>query len=80
MRNSGDATIGEAAERRLASPFAELQRARSQKILSLIGVRVVGYVKQVGEIVAAIPDPSSVTLEQVESKSCAVQTRRLPSR
>src|SRR3954468_404751 len=31
------------------------------------GVRVVGYVKQVGSIVADVPDPASVTLEQVES-------------
>ncbi|HEX2881259.1 MAG TPA: chorismate synthase [Polyangiaceae bacterium] len=28
--------------------------------------RIVGYVKQVGSIVADVPDPSSVTLEQVE--------------
>ena len=30
------------------------------------GGRVVGYVKQVGEIVADVPDPTAVTLEQVE--------------
>ena len=31
------------------------------------GVRVLGYVKQVGDIVADIPDPTAVTLEQVEA-------------
>jgi len=31
------------------------------------GIEVVGYVKQVGDIVADIPSPQSVTLEQVES-------------
>jgi chorismate synthase len=31
------------------------------------GVRMVGYVKQIGNIAADIPDPSTVTLEQVES-------------
>jgi chorismate synthase len=31
------------------------------------GVRVVGYVTQVGRIAADIPDPSQVTLEQVEA-------------
>jgi chorismate synthase len=31
------------------------------------GVRIVGYVTQVGDIHANIPDPESVTLEQVES-------------
>ena len=31
------------------------------------GVRVLGYVKQVGDVVADIPDPTAVTLEQVEA-------------
>ena len=31
------------------------------------GVRIVGYVKQVGTIIADIADPAAVTLEQVES-------------
>lgn len=30
------------------------------------GVRILAYVKQVGDIVADVPDPASVTLEQVE--------------
>ncbi len=31
-----------------------------------LGARVVGYVKQIGELVADVPDPASITLEQVE--------------
>ncbi len=31
------------------------------------GVRVVGYVIQIGDIVANVPDPAAVTLDQVES-------------
>jgi chorismate synthase len=35
-------------------------------ILAAFGGKVVGYVKQVGDIVAEVPDPAVVTLEQVE--------------
>ncbi|MCE9589951.1 MAG: chorismate synthase [Planctomycetes bacterium] len=42
--------------------------AVAKKLLhTLHGVRIVGYVKQVGAIVADVPDPAAVTLEQVES-------------
>src|SRR2546430_2705836 len=41
--------------------------AVAKKLLAQQGVRVLGYVKQVGDIVAALPDPSAVTLEQVEA-------------
>jgi chorismate synthase len=41
--------------------------AIAKKILSFVGVRIVGYVKQVGDVVASIPDPTTVTLEQVEA-------------
>jgi chorismate synthase len=41
--------------------------AVAKKILALIGVRIVAYVKQVGDIVAAIADPTVVTQEQVEA-------------
>ena len=41
--------------------------AVARKLLADRGVRVVGYVKQIGHLVAAIPDPVAVTLEQVES-------------
>ncbi|MCC7193834.1 MAG: chorismate synthase [Phycisphaeraceae bacterium] len=35
--------------------------------ISPAGVKIVGYVKQVGQLIANIPDPASVSLEQVES-------------
>jgi len=41
--------------------------AVAKKLLARESVRVLGYVKQVGPLVADIPDPTSVTLEQVES-------------
>ncbi len=31
------------------------------------GVSIVGYVKQIGDLIADVPDPAAVTLEQVES-------------
>jgi chorismate synthase len=41
--------------------------AVAKKLLALRGVRVLGYVKQVGEHVADIPDPTAVTLNDVEA-------------
>ncbi len=41
--------------------------AIAKKILAQQGIRVVGYVKQIGPICADIPDPVAVTLEQVEA-------------
>jgi chorismate synthase len=41
--------------------------AVAKKLLARHGIRVLGYVKQVGELVADIPDPTAVTLEQVEA-------------
>jgi chorismate synthase len=41
--------------------------AVAKKILAAAGIRVVGYVKQVGDVVADVPDPASVQIEQVES-------------
>jgi chorismate synthase len=41
--------------------------AIAKKLLGQQGVRVLGYVKQVGDIVATIAAPSAVTLEQVEA-------------
>ncbi len=44
--------------------------AIAKKILEqTCGGRVVGYVTQVGDIYANIPDPGSITLEQVETRS-----------
>ncbi len=41
--------------------------AVAKKLLAREGIRVLGYVKQVGEVVADVPDPTAVTLEQVEA-------------
>jgi chorismate synthase len=41
--------------------------AVAKKLLALHGVRVLGYVTQVGGVKADIPDPTVVTLEQVEA-------------
>ncbi len=41
--------------------------AIAKKLLAQRGVRIIGYVTQVGHIKAEIADPSSVTLEQVEA-------------
>jgi chorismate synthase len=41
--------------------------AVAKKLLAQSGVRVLAYVKQIGDIVAEIPDPTKVTLDQVEA-------------
>ena len=42
--------------------------AVAKKLLHMaFGGRVTGYVKQIGDIVADVPDPAAVTLEQVET-------------
>jgi chorismate synthase len=41
--------------------------AVAKKLLGLQGIRILGYVTQVGAVKADIPDPTTVTLEQVES-------------
>jgi len=41
--------------------------AVAKKLLAGQGVRVLGYVKQVGDVRAEISDPAAVTLEQVEA-------------
>lgn len=41
--------------------------AIAKKILGLHGIRVLGYVKQVGDISLSISDPTTITLEQVEA-------------
>src|SRR5437879_6087680 len=41
--------------------------AIAKKLLAQVGVRVLGYVKQVGAVVAGIDEPAKVTLEQVEA-------------
>jgi chorismate synthase len=41
--------------------------AVAKKLLANEGVRILGYVKQVGTVVADIADPATVTLQQVEA-------------
>lgn len=41
--------------------------AIAKKLLGQAGMRIVGYVKQIGDVVANISDPAQVTLEQVEA-------------
>src|SRR6266404_3525206 len=41
--------------------------AIAKKLLAPQGIRVLGYVKQIGDVVADVIDPSGVTLDQVES-------------
>src|SRR5213592_5010814 len=41
--------------------------AIAKKLIALQGVRVLGYVKQIGSVVADVPDPTAVTLDQVEA-------------
>jgi chorismate synthase len=41
--------------------------AIAKKLLAAHGIGVLGYVKQVGDVIAEIPDPTLVTLEQVEA-------------
>ncbi len=41
--------------------------AIAKKILATKGIRITAYVKQIGHLIADIPDPTAVTLEQVES-------------
>src|SRR5712671_3098390 len=41
--------------------------AIAKMVLAEHGIRILGYVKQVGHVVAEIPDPTQVTLDQVEA-------------
>src|SRR5437764_13337054 len=41
--------------------------AIAKKLLAQQGIKVLGYVKQIGDILADIPGPSQITLEQVEA-------------
>ncbi|HPC83474.1 MAG TPA: chorismate synthase [Thermoanaerobaculaceae bacterium] len=41
--------------------------AVAKQLLATFGCRLVGWVRQVGEVVAEVPDPAAVTLEQVET-------------
>src|SRR5580692_10340201 len=41
--------------------------AIAKKLLAREGIRVLGYVKQVGDVIAQVPDPTKLTLDQVEA-------------
>jgi chorismate synthase len=41
--------------------------AIAKKLLAGLGIHVLGYVKQIGDVCAEVPDPTAVTLEQVEA-------------
>lgn len=41
--------------------------AVAKKILKAEGIGIVGYVKQIGSVLASIPEPAAVTLDQVEA-------------
>jgi chorismate synthase len=41
--------------------------AVAKKLLAGQGVRILGYVQRVGDVMAHVPDPTTVTLEQVEA-------------
>src|SRR5678810_916387 len=41
--------------------------AVAKKLLARDGIRVLGYVTRVGNVTATIPDPTAVTLEEVEA-------------
>jgi chorismate synthase len=41
--------------------------AIAKKLLAQHGMHVLGYVKQVGDVIAHVPDPTQITLEQVEA-------------
>jgi chorismate synthase len=41
--------------------------AIAKKILAVHGMRILGYVKQIGHVTADIPRPEAITLEQVEA-------------
>ncbi len=43
--------------------------AVAKKILAKVGVSILGWVEQVGDVCAQIPEPNAVTLEQVESNA-----------
>jgi len=41
--------------------------AVAKKLLAIQGIRILGYVKQVGDVRVEIPDPTAITLDQVEA-------------
>ncbi|HVU02028.1 MAG TPA: chorismate synthase, partial [Polyangiaceae bacterium] len=60
-RGGGRSSVRESTARVAAGAIAK------KLIAGAFGGRVVGYVKQIGDLVADVPDPSQVTLERVET-------------
>ena len=58
-RGGGRSSVRESVSRVAAA-------ALGKKILAKYGISVVGYVKQIGELVANVEDPTKVTMEEVE--------------
>lgn len=58
-RGGGRSSVRESVSRVAAA-------ALGKKILAQYGISVVGYVKQIGELVANVEDPTKVTMEEVE--------------
>ncbi len=59
-RGGGRSSARETAARVAAGAVAK-------KLLTSLGVRIVGYVTQVGPLHATLPDPATITLQQVEA-------------
>ena len=59
-RGGGRSSVRESVSRVAAA-------ALGKKILAMYGISVVGYVKQIGDIIAPVEDPATVTQEQVEA-------------
>ena len=59
-RGGGRSSVRESVSRVAAA-------ALGKKILAVYGIKVIGYVKQIGELIADIKDPTAVTLEDVEA-------------
>src|SRR5947209_1460220 len=41
--------------------------AVAKKLLAREGIRVLGYVQRIGNVIAEVPDPAAITLDQVEA-------------
>ena len=67
MRNSASEISGGGRSSARETLCRVAAAAIAKKLLAQQGIHVLGYVKQVGDVTADIPEPSQVTLEQVEA-------------
>ncbi len=56
------------------------RRAVAKKLLAREGIRVLAYVKQVGNVVAEVPDPTVVTWNKLSQRPCAVRVPEVADR